>query len=271
MIDERVMRVWAQVGKQTRGARVTVADICTAAVAGVGADGAGVTVTTRAAAREPVHATDRIAGELELWQSAHGQGPGVDACTTGGPVLAADLRSPGERTRWPEFTPAALGSGAQAVFALPMQVGAIRLGVVDLYRASPGPMSAYELADALAFTEAVALLLLDGSTGAPADTAELAWQRDDPSAHHAQVHQATGMLAARLGITAESAFARLRAHAFACGRPQGDVAHDVIEGGRATGVDLPRQAEITVGGADRCRAARLTPHDGGLPAEDRWS
>src|SRR5690348_4361613 len=120
--DDRVVRVWAQVGQQSRGAPVSVAHLCAAAAAGVGVDGAGVTVMTSPTVRDTVHATDQVAGELEEWQLTFGQGPCLDTFTDGGPVLIADLGSPDCAARWPVFTPAALDSGARAVFALPLQV-----------------------------------------------------------------------------------------------------------------------------------------------------
>jgi hypothetical protein len=225
----RVVRVWAQVGRQSRGAPVSVAHVCAAAVAAVTVDGAGVTVMVSPTVRDTVHATDRVAGELEEWQLTFGQGPCVDAFGNGGPVLAGDLRSPACLASWPAFTPAALDSGARAVFALPLQVGAIRLGVLDLYRTRPGPLSPHELADALAFADTVGMLLLDAAAGTQPDTAELAWQRDDPTAHQAQVHQATGMILVQLGVSAEAAFARLRGYAYAHDRRLGEVARDVVE------------------------------------------
>ena len=127
------------------------------------------------------------------------------------------------------FTPAAVDSGARALFALPLHVGAIRLGVMDLYRTRPGPLSRRELADALAFAETMGMLLLDGRAGVQPDSAGPARLRDDPTAHQAQVHQATGMILAQLGVSPEAAFARLRAYAFAHDRRLGDVARDVIE------------------------------------------
>jgi ANTAR domain/GAF domain len=226
---DRVVRVWAQVAAQSRGAPVSVAHVCAAAAAGVGVDGVGVTVMVSLTVRDTVHATDRVAGELEEWQLTFGQGPCLDTFTDGGPVLIADLGSPDCAARWPVFTPAALDSGARAVFALPLQVGAIRLGVLDLYRSRPGPLSPHELADALAFADTAGMLLLDTAAGTQPDTADLAWQRDDPTAHQVQVHQATGMILVQLGISAEAAFARLRAYAFAEGRRLGDVARDVVE------------------------------------------
>jgi hypothetical protein len=142
-----------------------MAHLCAAAVAGVGADGAGVTVMVSPTVRDTVYVTDRMAGELEEWQLAFGQGPYVDAFATGGPVLVVDLGSPDHSARWPAFTQAAWNSGARALFALPIQVSAIRLGVLDLYRTRTGPLSPPELADALAFADAAGVLLLDGAAG----------------------------------------------------------------------------------------------------------
>jgi hypothetical protein len=225
-----VVRIWTQVARQSHGAPISLAHVCAAVVDAVGVDGAGVTVMVSPTVCETVHATDGIAGELEEWQLTFGEGPCVDTFTEGGgPVLAADLCSPGYLARWPAFTPAALDSGAHAVFALPLRVGAIRLGVLDLYRIRPGGLSTHELADALAYAETVGMLLLDGAAGAQPGTAELAWQRDDPTAHQAVVHQATGMILVQLGVSVEAAFARLRAYAYAHDRRLGDVAREVVE------------------------------------------
>jgi hypothetical protein len=207
-----------------------MAHVCAAAVAGVAVDGAGVTVMLGPTLRDSVHATDRVAGELEEWQMTLGQGPCVDAYTTGGPVLVADLDRPDSSARWPAFAPAALDSGARALFALPLQVGAIRLGVLDLYRSRPGGLDRHELADALVFADTAGMLLLDSAAAPRAGDADRAWERDDSTAHQVQVHQATGLILAQLGVTAEIAYARLRAYAYAQDRRLGEVARDVVEG-----------------------------------------
>jgi hypothetical protein len=220
--------VWVGIGRQSLGAPVSVAHVCAAAVSGIGVDGAAVTVMV-SSGRDTVHSSDRVAGEIEEWQVALGEGPGVDAFAAGGPVLAVDLKSAESVARWPGFAPAAAGSGASAVFALPIQVGAIRLGVMDLYRARPGMLTSAELSDALAFSEAAGVLLIDDEAGVQPETAELAWQHEDPTAHQMQVHQATGMILVQLGVTAEAAYARLRAYAYARDLRLGDVAREVVD------------------------------------------
>jgi hypothetical protein len=226
---ERVARIWAQVAERSRGEALSVAHVCAAAVAGVGVDGAGVTVMAGPTARETVHATDALAGQLEELQLTLGQGPCVDTYTDGGPVLAVDLRARDYLIRWPAFTPAALHSGARAVFALPLQVGAIRLGALDLYRTRPGGLSPHEVDDVRVYAETVCVVLLNEAAETRSETAELAWHHDDPTVHQAVVHQATGMILVQLGVSIDVAFLRLRAYAYAHDRPLGEVARDVVE------------------------------------------
>jgi hypothetical protein len=237
--DDRSVRTESELGGESRCDPVSLASVCAAAVATVHVDGAGVTVMASPAVRDSVHATDRVAGALEESQLSFGEGPCVDAFASGGPVLVVDLDSPAYLARWPAFTPAALDSGAGALFALPLRIGAIRLGVLDLYRVLPGPLSPTELADALFFADAAGMLVLDATAGTQADTADLARQRDDPAAHQAQVHQATGLVLAQLGVSADVAFARLRAYAYAEERRLGDVARDVVERRLRFEPDLP--------------------------------
>ena len=228
MTGDRVARVWTLVGLESGGAEVSLAHVCAAAVAALGVDGAGVTVMVSPTVRETAHSTDAVSADLEELQLTFGQGPCVDTFANG-PVLAEDLRAPEYAARWPAFTPAALGCGAGAVFALPLQVGAIRLGVLDLYRVRPGGLSDFELADALVFADTAGMLLLDAAAGISPGNAELAWQRKDRAAGQAVVHQATGMVLAQLGVSAEVAFARLRAYAYAHDRRLGAVARDVVD------------------------------------------
>jgi ANTAR domain-containing protein/GAF domain-containing protein len=228
MSDDQLLRIWTRIAEQSLGNPISPAHVCTAAVATVGVDGAGLSVVVGPTVRETVDTTDAVAAVLEELQLTLGQGPCVDAFTGGGPVLAEDLRSSECSTRWPAFTPAALAAGAGSVYALPLQVGAIRLGVLDLYRARPARLDPQEMADALAFADAAGILLLDG-VGTRSEAVERTWQTEDTSAREAVVHQATGMILVQLGIGAEAAFARLRAYAYAHERRLSDVARDVVD------------------------------------------
>jgi len=226
---ERVSRIWATIAKQSRGGRLTVGDVCDAAVATLGVDGGGATLMLNPMVQETVHTTDQVSADVERLQIALGEGPCMDAFSGAGPALAHDLNLDEYASRWPAFTPAALAGGAQAVFALPLQMGAIRLGALDLYRAEPGPLSSEQVADALVYADTASMLLLDAAAATGRDAAELEWQHNDRTVGHAVVHQATGMLLVQLGVDAETAFARLRAHAYAAGLPLAQVARDIVE------------------------------------------
>jgi GAF domain/ANTAR domain len=190
--------------------------------------GVGLALMTDEGPAGTVAVSDGGALQLEELQFTLGQGPCVDASRTGRPVLAPDLAGTSPRT-WPQFGAGADAAGLRAVFAFPLQVGGIRLGVLDLYRDTVGDLSQKELADALSFTDAATQLLLDLQAQ---DTA-----RGIPAPHalavlddRAEVHQATGFVSVRAGVSLAQALALLRARAYAEGRPIGDLARDVLDG-----------------------------------------
>ncbi|MGW0763545.1 hypothetical protein ACWD1Y_45045, partial [Streptomyces sp. NPDC002814] len=159
----RSVRIHALVAEQAarRGAQVGVVDVCTAAVAALPVGGAGLSAMSRIAPSHPLCSTDAISERLEELQLTLGEGPCVDAFTHGSAVLTPDLLTGALQDRWVVFADAALEAGARAVFAFPLQIGAISPGVLDLYAGVPTVLDAEELADALAFADLATLLLLD--------------------------------------------------------------------------------------------------------------
>jgi hypothetical protein len=222
---ERTARVWAWIFAAREGdAPVSLAALCLAAARLLGVDGASVTALGGPAVREPLAATDELSARLEELLLTTGEGPGTEDFMFGAPMLIADLAPLTER--WPGFAPAALAAGARAVFAFPLQAGAIRTGVLSLYRAQPGPLSPLQLADALVLADIARQLLLDASAGISQSTGYQ--PLDGLSDSRAEVYQATGMISVQLGVSLEEAFVRLRAHAFAAETPLHDIAGDVV-------------------------------------------
>jgi hypothetical protein len=131
-------------------------------------------------------------------------------------------------SRWPGYSPAALDRGVRAVFAFPLQVGAARLGVLDVYREQPGSLSAESLALALTFAEVAVQTLLDGQERAARGQA--AEGLEGALEYRFALYQAQGMTMVDLGVSIGEAMARLRAHAYAHDRPLSDVARDVVAG-----------------------------------------
>ena len=230
MSADRRMRLWGLIVELSQGGQVTLAHVADAAISTTGVDGAAVTVPLAATPSETVYASDGVAAALAELSLTLGEGPGVDAAV-GGPSLVADLATAEYLVRWPAYTSAAAGVGVRAVFAFPLRVGAIRLGVLVLHRAGPGSLDRGRLADAFVLADTACALLLDGqrpvgsvSVGSPSDG--FATERAGPK--HPEVHQATGMITVQLGVSAAVALTRLRAYAYAHDRRLRDVAADVV-------------------------------------------
>ena len=116
--------------------------ICRACVDGLDVDGAAISLLTGSVARQTLAATDAIAELLEDLQFTLSEGACMEAARTGSPVLVPDLRHGTEVARWPVFAAAVMErSPVRALFALPLQWGAVNLGVLDLYRREPGSLT----------------------------------------------------------------------------------------------------------------------------------
>jgi len=210
--------------------------LCAAAVPALAASGAGLSVMADNEVRGLTTASDPVAERVEELQLVLGEGPCIDAFTARRPVLIPDLTD-GAMRRWPAYAPAAYDAGVRGVFAFPLQVGAVRLGVFDVFRARAGPLSAEELRRALSFAEVAVTTLLDGQAVAGPDAAAdgLAEAVDN----RAEVFQAQGMIMVQLGVSISEAIARMRAYAFAENQSLAEVARDVV--GRRLRFDQDQQ------------------------------
>jgi hypothetical protein len=209
--------------------------ICQACVDGLDIDGAAISLLTGSTFRETLWATDATAEIVEDLQFTLNEGACMEAAATGRPVLVADLRDHTKTTRWPIFAAAVADqTPVGALFALPLQWGAINVGVLDLYRAAPGSLSDVQRRDVLAAADTAALMLLGQRTERPGDRVpgrdgDAGRWLDHTLGHRAEIHQATGMVLVQLGISATDALARLRGYAFVHRRLLLDVARDVVE------------------------------------------
>ncbi len=219
-----VTRALLDIARDVGDDRALAARICRACAEGLDIDGAAISLFTASTLRETLFATDPTAELLEDLQFSLGEGACMDAAATGRPVWAPDMGDPDTTGRWPIYAAAVVTQAeVGAVFALPLQWGAINLGVLDLYRRAPGPLPAEQRRDAIGAADAAALMLLGMRTDPGEGTA---WDRSWSS--RAEIHQATGMVTVQLGVNSQDAFARLRAYAFAEQRMLGDVAADVV-------------------------------------------
>jgi hypothetical protein len=193
---------------------------------GLDVDGGAISLLTASVSRETLWASDATAELLEDLQFTLNEGACMEAAATGNPVLVPDLHGGAESARWPIFAAAvAEQTRVAALFALPLQWGAVNLGVLDLYRTAPGGLNERQWRDALAAVDLAALIMLGQRTDPGEDGG--GWL-DPAVGHRAEIHQATGMVLVQLGVSAPDALARLRAHAFVHQRLLIDVARDVV-------------------------------------------
>jgi hypothetical protein len=227
---ERRARLLALVAAQTDDTGVSQAPsvlsrICLAANEDMGGSGAGITVLSGAGWRGVVAATDPLSERMDELQFVCGEGPCVDAVRLGHPILVDDL----EDSVWGDWTgyaPAAQAAGVRAVFAFPIQIGAARVGALDVYRQAPGPLSSEELADGLIFAELALTALLDGQQSAPAGQPAAGVEE----AFDYRIYQAQGMVSVQLKVDLVEAMVRLRAYALANESRLSDVADRVLSG-----------------------------------------
>ncbi len=225
--------------------------LCRAAVDELGFDQVSVTLMTTAGSSVLVASAGLPGPGIQELQFDLGEGPGPDAYAAGRPVLIPDLRSC--NGRWPGFAAAAIERGTEAVFAFPLQLGAVRFGVLTCARAEAGSLGQRELSAGLIFAEVATELLLDSSpTG----------DHPDPQLHaaihvHDEVYQAQGMVMVDLAVSLDAALARMRAAAYAEGirfknSPPTSSRVDAGSGGRGT-------HDLTNPDSPTHAAARRTP------------
>jgi ANTAR domain len=235
MPESRRIPLWGAVAAHATAhdRRASVADVCAVAVSAAQASGAWVTAASSRGPDFVMSVTGPVSEQLAEVQLTLGEGPCHDVLNIAAPVLASDLGDGESGRRWPGFTAEARRLGAGAVFAFPLMIGAIRAGVMGLYRDSPGPLAGPALGDCLLLGDVATVLLVDGlgaSAGGSADGdwAGSAGQSSELALHRVEVDQATGMLTVQLGVTIAEAYARLRAYAYAQDRRLADVAGDIV-------------------------------------------
>lgn len=173
-----------------------------------------------------VCSSNDVSALVEELQFSLGEGPCLDAFHRALPVLEPDLAHPKE-IRWSAFSPPAVAAGVGAIFGFPMQVGAIRLGALNFYRDRPGILTNEQHADALIMADVATRAIV--SMQLPAPHGQVAKELEAGSTIRYIVHQASGMIAAQLDVTMEEALIRLRARAFADGRPLSELSQDVVD------------------------------------------
>jgi GAF domain-containing protein len=221
---DRLSRILARLssGDDAAPGAIRLCQVC-ADVAAM--SGAGIMLMSGDVPGGSVCTTNEVSTLIEELQYTLGEGPCVDAYRQDRPVLEPELADPGT-PRWFAFTPPAVEAGVRAIFGFPLQVGAVRLGALNLYRDRPGPLSEDQYANALVLADVAARAVLGMQAQAPPGA--LAPELEVGANLRLVVHQASGMVAAQLGVSVGEALIRLRAYAFAHDRLVTEVAEEVV-------------------------------------------
>jgi hypothetical protein len=199
--------------------------LCRPFLAALPVTGAAISTLGAPFGSETVCASDSAAARIDELQFDLGEGPCWDALASRRPVLTADMH--GISDRWPLFREALGVTPAGALFAFPLVLGSLNIGAVDLYRLAPGALTEAQVVEATALSGICARQVL---RRALSDLPEYDGDDDEPGVGFSrrEVHQATGMVLAQLGVTASDALLIIRGFAFARGRTVRDVAADIV-------------------------------------------
>lgn len=175
-------------------------------------------------AQAVVGMSDARSAAIDDLQFTVGEGPCHDALRTGRPVHSSDL---GTETRWPGYCSAAREHDVLSVYALPLQVGAVSLGVLDIYDSRVRRLDDADFKLTLAYADIATESLLHGSDSNHSFI--------DPGLRtalgsRAEIYQAQGMVTIDNAISLNEAMVRIRAFAYGNRRAIADVAHDIVVG-----------------------------------------
>lgn len=209
-------------------AHETGGDLCAPFLSVVPATGASVSVLAGSKGQTTVCASDPTASRLDELQFDLGEGPCWTAMTSRMPVIgSSDTIDP----RWPMFSDAissdALGSAVESMLALPMAIGQMEIGAIDLYSTSKAEFDLERLPGLTELARITAFQVLRRILSEAQSDADDATSVSSGSRR--EVHQATGMILAQLDVSADDAALLLKAKAYSTGRPVRDVASDVVD------------------------------------------
>ena len=130
-------------------------DLCAPFVDLLPVSGASISIFRRGGNSTTVCTSDPLAQRLDAMQFGLGEGPRWVVARTGKPSISADVAHE-SHPDWPVFGAAIAALDVGALFAFPILTGPVLLGVVDLYRRTPGPLDREATSQALSLARKVA-------------------------------------------------------------------------------------------------------------------
>jgi hypothetical protein len=187
---------------------------------------AGLVLADQGGSLRVVAASDERARLLELFEVQNDEGPCRDCYRQGAAVVNVDLD--GAVARWPRFATRAIAEGFGSANALPLRLRSHVVGSLNLFHIQPGGLPSLELRLAQALADAATIGILQQRTIRHGEIA--AAQLQAALTSRVVIEQAKGVLAERLQVSADEAFAVLRGAARSHNWLLSDLARDVANG-----------------------------------------
>jgi GAF domain-containing protein len=163
---------------------------------------------------------------VELFELQHDEGPCLDCHRTGEQVTESDLATADQR--WPRFAQRAVATGYRSVQSFPMRLRGEVLGAMNLFGTEPEILTQDQLALAQAFTDIATISIVQDRL--TRDRSLLAEQLEQALTSRVVIERATGIVAGRLTMDVDQAFALMRAGCRRRNRRLTDLAHDIVSG-----------------------------------------
>jgi GAF domain-containing protein len=195
------------------------------------ASAAGIIIGPDVRHLEVVASTSETSRLVGLMQLEVGEGPCVEAVTTGRVVSVASLAEIGDR--WPAFAAEASGAGYLSVHAIPLRLRGQVIGSLNLFREHEGALNAADATAAQALADVATISVLQERT--IKDTTVVHDQLRRALDSRVLIEQAKGVIAHTRSVDMDEAFRLIRGHARSSSTPMQVVAEGIVAGRIAIG------------------------------------
>ena len=171
-----------------------------------------------------VMSSDAPGHALEHVEAAYGEGPCTDCFVHNTVIGTVDLAA---EERWPRTAAAVAPLGVRAVLGIPIRLGAVPLGTLDVYRRDPHDWDDSERHALHRYGDVMEIIFT--SALAAERAGELTHQLQYALDHRIVIERAVGYLMGAEQLDAVAAFNKLRRAARDQRRKVGDVAREIVE------------------------------------------
>ncbi|AMM22943.1 transcriptional regulator (plasmid) [Frondihabitans sp. PAMC 28766] len=158
---------------------------------------------------EVIVSTSEQSKFIGLMQLRAGQGPCVEAVTTGQVVSVENVAE--IKDRWPLFAEDSADSGFVSVHAIPMRLRDLTIGSLNLFRNTEGPLNGIDALAAQALADVATISILQERTIHDSALAQAQLQRALES--RVLIEQAKGVVAHTHNLDMDTAYRLIRHHA----------------------------------------------------------